>query len=371
MKGTTVVHDRFGQPTSQFGVRILNEKGLVMNHRDAHRGGFTLVELLVVIGIIAVLLGILLPVLNKVRQQANFVKCQSNLRQFGVGFQTYANDFKGAIPWEGFSDGNRSASPVGPWNDPWLWFNALPPLTGVKSYYDLQQLDSQGKQSLATATDNNIFVCPSAGPAIADAADIANGGSVWTSPDGCYMVYGNQETQDGTATGTPTVPQYLQNPPLSTASGGVYGAVDQRKFYMCYVFNSKLNDTINAANPNIIEPKLSQCEPSAEVPLLVKKMMAPSELQVQSNGFNPTKIDLMRCKTTWTRFAARHNNGGNLLFADGHVGYFNREELVPNAGTSTSGDVTGKVPTTSANAAWNIAGKITWDPFQTPAVYLP
>lgn len=70
---------------------------MLRRHR-ASKKGFTLVELLVVIGILALLIALLLPALARVKRQASAIKCSSNLRSLGQAMMTYASENRGAIP---------------------------------------------------------------------------------------------------------------------------------------------------------------------------------------------------------------------------------------------------------------------------------
>ena len=67
--------------------------------RDLRAGGFTLVEFLVVIGVITVLVALLLPVLNRAWEQARIVTCAGNLRQIYGAMVIYSNDSRQMLPY--------------------------------------------------------------------------------------------------------------------------------------------------------------------------------------------------------------------------------------------------------------------------------
>ncbi len=116
---------------------------------------FTLVELLVVIGIIAVLIAMLLPALNRARQQAQTVQCSSNLRQIAIALISYSNDNKGKLIPDIIQYGT-TGYPYG-----FFWANAL--VSGKYLRAPTGETTAYGATPcVPKTTGNSVFFCPSA-----------------------------------------------------------------------------------------------------------------------------------------------------------------------------------------------------------------
>jgi prepilin-type processing-associated H-X9-DG protein/prepilin-type N-terminal cleavage/methylation domain-containing protein len=125
----------------------------VMKNR-VRLGAFTLIELLVVIAIIGILAGMLLPVLGNAQKKARAVQCVSNLRQWGIGFNLYADDWNDYIPAEG------DASTAGDKNTQ-AWANAIPPYVKQPTYQFLKYTNAPvGTFAGKTLPSGIIWICP-------------------------------------------------------------------------------------------------------------------------------------------------------------------------------------------------------------------
>ena len=126
--------------------------------------GFTLVELLVVIGIIALLISILLPALGKARKSAQTVKCLSNLHQMGILMAMYTTQSKGQLPY-GYYGGGPTLATAQDYNADYAsdWSTLLGYMLGGRfspvSYG--QALQTTGTTAVG-AGSRGIFTCPSA-----------------------------------------------------------------------------------------------------------------------------------------------------------------------------------------------------------------
>ena len=142
----------------------MNRHPLLPKH--SFRAGFTLVELLVIVGIIAILMSIAFPVSRSMLRRARAAECQGNLKQWGLAFSLYINDHNGLFPRDG-SDPKSSGSNIADPKSSNGWFNVLPPYINVPTMAQLLK----DRRIPCPGIGKSPYVCPEAPiiPALAKA----------------------------------------------------------------------------------------------------------------------------------------------------------------------------------------------------------
>jgi prepilin-type N-terminal cleavage/methylation domain-containing protein/prepilin-type processing-associated H-X9-DG protein len=261
------------------------------------RPGFTLIELLVVIAIIAILVGLLLPAVQKIREAANRMKCTSHLKQIGLAFHNY-HDTTGFLPTAGSYD---SGNPPTDRRD-WGWtYEILPFIEQDNLYREPNNLKIR-------QTPIVIYHCPSRrAPAVYNGnakSDYAGNGGTRVATDGrdgavCRSVGSNNSYPAGTTTlaqiedglsNTIFVGEKLCNKP---SMNGVTGAGDD------------FTDNESWAGPGFADGDIMRgCIPFG----------TSWRTPVRDTNDRPSPNDQL-----FWRFGSAHASGCNFAFGDGSV----------------------------------------------------
>ena len=265
------------------------------------RAAFTLVELLVVIGIIALLISVLLPALAKSRESANQVKCLSNMRQIALAIIQYANDNKGTMPAHGgFAVAAFSTSdPSSTWD--WVaWHRRKDPVNG-------RTLNNTGVED-QNITHSAIARYMGIKPAQHTTPDEAN--NVNTTADSMFR---------------------CPSDPIDARVEPKQNQLDNGWYRYSYSAN-----TFSMSKPGSPK-KITAIRPASERLLLVcedEKTIDDGVFNPNPNEFvnpDPTRIinaiaSRHRLKRNETQAGTKDSTFGNVAFADGHGEFMSRKD---------------------------------------------
>lgn len=283
------------------------------------RRAFTLVELLVVIGIIALLVAILLPALQKAREQAKTVQCASNMRQIGMAITMYVGEHKGKwIPGHEYDESGNMGPLCVAFTNPdlcaWTFFDLL----WFKGYVKHEPR----KPFMNHPTDTTVRA------------------GVWDThfpslERGVYACPNETPKEVGTATPWDVQFHYginFEAAPTRNAAGNpdhrraVASPTDAPPPYAYYRVQYSIPATYIKPGKILLAEQSGRTEPSIQFPASPSTGL-PSHVKLRHGGSKP----LYRVSTTRFDYA-----GGNYLFGDMHVEYsLDYHKAVPPTTTSS------------------------------------
>jgi prepilin-type processing-associated H-X9-DG protein/prepilin-type N-terminal cleavage/methylation domain-containing protein len=278
--------------------------------RFANRGsrGFTLVELLVVIGIIAVLISILLPALSRAKKASAKIKCASNIRQFFMADEVYVQDYKGWHLPGYWGPGNSGSGPTNPYNKCWA---------GIDEF-------RQGTdQPISSSTTLNCYVlqkwyCPIAARGLTTYYDPTTGMTVVPIN---YSYGMNVEGVDTGANLDTTLAPYANG---DTGTPGDLGANALHAYKDSAVRRPAVKLMFTDASWNLVNETGSGVSPGWQGQISNYDQTGD---RVSSGAYNPERT------TAW-----RHDGTANVCFFDGHVESLRKDQIY---NVDVNGNITG------------------------------